>query len=118
MLFCDGAVVIHAGAKVSTLKQELALQHKRLTEEAAAERRMLQQQFESKLESQQVIELAQAAAAQQALRGAELVQSQLSERAACLAAEVRVARFLPRPYVLPLPCRCLLLMLKEDNDAK
>ena len=81
------------------MKQELDIQRKRLTEQAAAERRMLEQQFESKLESQQVVELAQAAAAQQALRCAELVQSQLSERVASLSAEVRVVRVLPIPFV-------------------
>jgi len=48
----------------------------------------MQQFFEGKLEAQQVLELAQATAAQQALRGAETVQKQLSERAAALEAEV------------------------------
>lgn len=90
-------------AKVSALKQELDIQRKRLTEEAAAERRMLEQHFASKLESQQVVELAQAAAAQQALRGAELVQSQLSERVASLTAEVGSRRAGPADTVCLLP---------------
>ena len=71
------------------LRADIEQQRSTITDEAVLERHNLHRYYESQLEAQRTVEVAQTTAATKALHAAEVVQKQLTERCAAIQNQVR-----------------------------